>query len=170
MTGLEILLIYYNDGRVVDSTNVLTSEKGRYEVESGTDYIHPMTWFWSILTYTMKTNFLVYLTIPKTAETKGLTNLISKDGNTLDASEGGVFYDTQAKNFRFFDGLVESETSRVKADELLYRENEAYYEGKGDVRVLNKEREVEIFGDQGQYWEDRGYSLVHGKALVRKVF
>jgi len=159
---------YYNDGRVVDSTNVLTSEKGRYEVNreriTFTDdvvLVNP--------DYTMKTNFLVYLTIPKTAETKGLTNLISKDGNTLDASKGS-FYDTQAKNFRFFDGLVESETSRVKADELLYRENEAYYEGKGDVRVLNKEREVEIFGDQGQYWEDRGYSLVHGKALVRRYF
>jgi lipopolysaccharide export system protein LptA len=159
---------YFNDGRVVDSTNVLTSEKGRYEVNreriTFTDevvLVNP--------DYTMKTNFLVYLTIPKTAETKGLTNLISKDGNTLDASKGS-FYDTQAKNFRFFDGLVETETSRVKADELLYRENEAYYEGKGDVRVLNKEREVEIFGDQGQYWEDRGYSLVHGKALVRRYF
>ncbi|TDK44762.1 OstA-like protein [Algoriphagus formosus] len=159
---------YFNDGRVVDSANVLTSEKGRYEVNreriTFTDdvvLVNP--------DYTMKTNFLVYLTIPKTAETKGLTNLISKDGNTLDASKGS-FYDTQAKNFRFFDGLVETETSRVKADELLYRENEAYYEGKGDVRVLNKEREVEIFGDQGQYWEDRGYSLVHGKALVRRYF
>ncbi|WP_288370736.1 OstA-like protein [uncultured Algoriphagus sp.] len=159
---------YFNDGRVVDSTNVLTSEKGRYEVNreriTFTDdvvLVNP--------DYTMKTNFLVYLTIPKTAETKGLTNLISKDGNTLDASKGS-FYDTQAKNFQFFDGFVETETSRVKADELLYRENEAYYEGKGDVRVLNKEREVEIFGDQGQYWEDRGYSLVHGKALVRRYF
>ncbi|TFV93356.1 organic solvent tolerance protein OstA [Algoriphagus kandeliae] len=159
---------YFNGGRVVDSTNVLTSERGRYEVN-----LERITFTDNVVLvnpdYTMKTNYLVYLTIPKTAETKGLTNLVSKDGNTLDA-EKGSFYDTQAKSFRFFDGVVETETSRVKAGELIYRENEAYYEGKDDVRVLNKEREVEIFGDQGQYWEERGYSLVHGNALVRRYF
>lgn len=159
---------YFNGGRVVDSTNVLTSERGRYEVN-----LERITFTDDVVLvnpdYTMKTNYLVYLTVPKTAETKGLTNLVSKDGNTLDA-EKGSFYDTQAKSFRFFDGVVETETSRVKAGELIYRENEAYYEGKEDVRVLNKEREVEIFGDRGQYWEERGYSLVHGNALVRRYF
>tara|TARA_R110002020_G_scaffold15582_2_gene55645 strand:- start:3626 stop:4813 length:1188 start_codon:yes stop_codon:yes gene_type:complete len=119
--------------------------------------------------YTMKTNDLVYLTIPKTAETKGLTNLISKDGNTLDA-QNGSFYDTQAKKFRFYDGVVESETSRIKAKELYYSELEAYYEGKENVSVFNKERKVEVFGDVGEYWEERKYSLVHGNALVRKYF
>lgn len=159
---------YFNKGKVVDSTNVLTSERGRYEVNR-----ERITFLDKVVLvnpdYTMKTEYLVYLTIPKTAETKGLTNLVSKEGNTLDAQKGS-FYDTQNKNFRFFDGVVETETSRVKAEELLYKELEAYYEGKENVRVFNKERQVEIFGDVGQYWEDRGYSLVHGKALVRRYF
>ncbi|WP_268034228.1 OstA-like protein [Algoriphagus sp. PAP.12] len=159
---------YFNEGKVVDSTNVLTSEKGKYEVnlekitfEDDVVLVNP--------DYTMKTNFLVYLTIPKTAETQGLTNLVSKDGNTLNAQKGS-FYDTQNKLFRFFDGVVDTETSRVKAEELLYRELEGYYEGKENIRVYNKEREVEIFGDEGKYWEERGYSLVYGNALVRKYF
>lgn len=159
---------YYNGGEVVDSVNVLTSEKGRYEVN-----IERITFEENVVLvnpdYTMKTNDLVYLTIPKTAETKGLTNLISKDGNTLDA-QNGSFYDTQAKKFRFFDGIVETETSRIKAKELYYSELEAYYEGKEKVRVLNKERQVEVFGDVGEYWEERKYSLVHGNALVRRYF
>lgn len=159
---------YYNDGKVVDSVNVLTSERGTYEVN-----IEKITFTNDVVLvnpdYTMKTNDLVYLTVPKTAETKGLTNLISKDGNTLDAQEGS-FYDTQAKKFRFYDGIVETETSRIKARELYYSELEAYYEGRENVSVLNKERQVEVFGDVGEYWDERKYSLVHGNALVRRYF
>jgi lipopolysaccharide export system protein LptA len=165
--GLNIAY-YFNDGKVVDSTNVLTSEKGKYEVsieritfENDVVLVNP--------DYTMKTNDLVYMTIPKTAETKGLTNLISKEGNTLDA-QNGSFYDTQKKQFRFYDGVVDTETSRVRAIELFYDENLAYYEGKDEVQVLNKEREVEIFGDVGKYWEERKYSIVYGNALVRRYF
>ncbi len=165
--GLNIAY-YFNDGKVVDSVNVLTSEKGKYEVS-----IERITFQNDVVLvnpdYTLKTNDLVYMTIPKTAETTGLTNLISKDGNTLDA-QNGSFYDTQKKQFRFFDGIVETETSRVKAIELFYDENLAYYEGTDDVQVLNKEREVEIFGDVGKYWEERKYSVVYGNALVRRYF
>lgn len=159
---------YLNDGKVVDSVNVLTSKRGTYQVnleritfEDEVVLINP--------DYTMKTNYLVYLTIPKTAETKGLTNLISKEGNTLDA-EKGSFYNTQQKQFQFFEGIVETETSRVKAKQLFYDEQKAYYEGKENVSVYNKEREIEVYGDIGQYWEERKYSLVHGNALVRKYF
>lgn len=159
---------YFNDGRVVDSTNVLTSERGVYEVN-----LERITFRKDVVLvnpdYTMKTDNLVYLTVPKTSETKGLTNIISKEGYTLDAQKGS-YYDTQLKQFRFYDGIVETEESRVKAMELFYDEGEAYYEGKEDVRVLNKERQVEVFGDNGKYWEDRKYSLVHGNALVRKYF
>jgi len=159
---------YFNDGKVVDSTNVLTSERGVYEVS-----LERITFRQNVVLvnpdYTMKTNNLIYLTIPKTSETKGLTNIVSKEGYKLDAQEGS-FYDTQKKQFRFFDGIVETEESRIKAQELFYDEAEAYYEGKEDVRVLNKERQVEVYGDNGKYWEERKYSLVHGNALVRKYF
>ena len=159
---------YFNDGRVVDSTNVLTSEKGLYEVS-----LERITFINDVILvnpdYTMKTNYLVYLTIPKTAETKGLTNLVSKEGNTLDAQKGS-FYETQQKQFRFYEGIVETETSRVKAEELFYDEVKMYYEGNGNVQVLNKEREVEIYGDKGEYYEERKFSKVYGNALVRKYF
>lgn len=159
---------YFNDGRVVDSVNVLTSVRGRYEVN-----LERITFQTDVVLvnpdYTLKTNYLIYLTVPKTAETKGLTNLVSSEGNTLDAEQGS-FYNTQNKQFTFYKGTIETETSRVKAEELFYDEGKMYYEGKEDVRVFNKEREVEVFGDVGQYWEDRSYSLVYGNALVRKYF
>ncbi|RAI85763.1 OstA-like protein [Algoriphagus yeomjeoni] len=159
---------YFNDGKVVDSVNVLTSQRGTYEVT-----IEKITFKNDVVLvnpdYTMKTNDLIYLTIPKTAETKGLTNLISTEGNTLDA-QNGSFYDTQGKKFRFYEGVVETETSRIKAKELFYSELDAYYEGKENVSVLNKERQVEVFGDVGEYWDERKYSLVHGNALVRRYF
>lgn len=159
---------YYNSGKVVDSVNVLTSERGKYEVN-----LERITFQDEVVLfnpdYTMKTDFLIYLTVPKTAETKGLTNLVSKDGNKLDA-QNGSFYNTQSKQFRFFDGIVETETSRIKGKQLFYDELAAYYKGEDQVSVFNKERQVEVFGDVGEYWEDRKYSLVHGNALVRRYF
>lgn len=159
---------YFNEGKVVDSVNVLTSETGIYEINyerisfrQDVVLVNP--------DYTLKTNDLVYLTVPKTAQTQGLTNIVSKEGYKLDAQKGS-FYDTQKKQFRFFDGLVETEESRVKAEELFYDELNAYYEGKKDVRVLNKERKLEVFGDVGKYWEEKKYSEVFGNALVRRYF
>lgn len=159
---------YFDKGKVVDSVNVLTSETGIYEInyerisfQQDVVLVNP--------DYTLKTNDLIYLTVPKTAQTQGLTNIVSKEGYNLDAQKGS-FYDTQKKQFRFFDGLVETDESRVKADELFYDELVAYFEGKEDVRVLNKERKVEVFGDVGKYWEKRKYSEVFGNALVRRYF
>ena len=153
---------------MVDSVNVLTSEKGIYEInyerisfQQDVILVNP--------DYTLKTQDLIYMTVPKTAQTPGLTNIVSKEGYHLDAQKGS-FYDTQLKQFKFFEGLVETEDSRVKADELFYDEPKAYYEGKKDVRVLNKERKLEVFGDEGNYWETKKYSQVYGKALVRKYF
>lgn len=159
---------YINDGKVVDSVNVLTSNKGTYEVN-----VEKITFQEKVVLvnpdYTMKTGHLVYLTIPKTVETQGLTNVVSEGGNTLDA-QLGARYDTQQKHFQFFEGIVETENSRVKAEELFYNESKEYYRGKKNVSILNKKREVEIFGDEGQYWEDRKYSIINGNALVRKYF
>ncbi len=159
---------YFEGGKVVDSVNVLTSEVGTYEI----NYERISFQYDVVLVnpdYTLKTQDLIYLTIPKTAQTPGLTNIVSKEGYNLDAQKGS-FYDTQLKQFKFFEGLVETEESRVKADELFYDEPKAYYEGKKDVRVLNKERELEVFGDVGNYWETKKYSQMYGKALVRKYF
>ena len=159
---------YFEGGKMVDSVNVLTSELGTYEInyerisfQQDVVLVNP--------DYTLKTQDLIYLTIPKTAQTPGLTNIVSKEGYHLDAQKGS-FYDTQLKQFKFFEGLVDTEDSRVKADELFYDEPKAYYEGKKDVRVLNKERKLEVFGEVGTYWEKKKYSQVYGNALVRRYF
>lgn len=157
---------YFNEGKVVDSTNVLTSENGTYETG-----LEKITFTKQVILinpdYTLKTDFLVYRTVPKTAETVGITNVVSKEGHLLNAQKGS-YYDTENKIFRFYDGDVETETSLVYAETLYYEEKNKYYEGKVNVSLYNKEREIEIFGEEGKYWEDRKYSIVYGNALVRK--
>lgn len=159
---------YFNNGKVVDSTNVLTSRFGTYETT-----IEKITFTEDVVLvnpdYTLKTNFMIYRTIPKTTETVGITNIVSKDGDRLNAQKGS-FYDTVNKLFRFFEGDVENERSRVYGDVLYYDEVQQYYEGRNNVSVLNKERNVEIFGDEGKYWEDRKYSLMYGNAMVQRYF
>jgi lipopolysaccharide export system protein LptA len=159
---------YFNFGKVVDSTNVLTSEKGLYET------IADKITFTELVVlenpdYILKSNILFYNTLSKIAETDGITNIQSQEGNKLNARKGS-FYDTQAKIFRFYDGDVETETSLVSAGTLYYDEKDQYYEAKEEVSVFHKERNVEIFGEDGKYWEDRQYSIIHGNALVKRYF
>jgi lipopolysaccharide export system protein LptA len=153
---------------VVDSTNILTSEKGLYQTQ-----IEKITFTENVVLenpdYILKSNILFYFTIPKTAETEGITNVESTEGNKLNA-QSGAFYDTENKLFRFYDGDVETETSIVYGDILFYDEANQYYEATENVSIYNKEREVEIFGQEGRYWEERQYSKVFGNALVRKYF
>ncbi|WP_339711308.1 OstA-like protein [Cyclobacterium amurskyense] len=160
--------IYFNSGMVKDSTNVLTSEKGIYETQ-----IEKITFNKKVVLenpdYTMRSNSLFYYTTTKIAETEKLTNILSKDGNRLNAQKGS-FYDTENKIFRFYDGDVESETSIVYGEELFFDENAQYYEAKENVSIYNKEQNAEVFGDEGKYWEGKQYSEVYGNALVRKYF
>jgi len=159
---------YFNSGKVVDSTNVLTSENGLYETLKD-----QITFTEAVVLenpdYTLKSNSLIYNTLSKVAETEGITNIESKEGNKLNARKG-TFYDTEAKIFRFYDGDVETENSLVSAEILYYDENQQYYEATENVSVYNKERNVEIFGEEGKYWEELKYSKVYGNALVRKYF
>lgn len=159
---------YFNNGKVVDSTNVLTSINATYDTR-----IERITFTDNVILvnpdYTMKTNFLIYMTVPKTAETVGLTNIVSAEGDKLNAQKGS-FYDTERKQFRFYDGDIETETSKVYAEVLFYDDLTKYYEGRINVSLLNKERQVEIFGEEGKYWEERKYSRVYGNALVQKYF
>jgi lipopolysaccharide export system protein LptA len=159
---------YFNNGKVVDSTNVLTSINAVYETQ-----LEKITFKNNVILinpdYTLRTNHLIYLTVSKTVETLGLTNIISAEGNKLNARKGS-FYDTERKQFRFYDGDVETETSKVYAEVLFYDELEKYYEGRTNVSLYNKQREIEIFGEEGKYWEERKYSLIYGNALVRKYY
>lgn len=159
---------YFNSGKVVDSINVLTSEKGRYQTAEDR-----ITFSDKVVLenpdYTLKSNLLIYHTLSKIAETEGITNILSKEGNKLNARKG-AFYDTEAKLFRFFDGDVETENSLVSAETLYYDEIRQYYEATENVSVFHKERNVEVFGEEGRYWEDRKYSRVYGNALVQKYF
>ena len=159
---------YFNSGMVKDSTNVLTSEKGLYETQ-----IEKITFNEDVVLenpdYTMKSNTLYYFTTTKIVETVGLTNILSKDDNRLNAQKGS-FYDTANKIFRFYDGDVESENSIVYGEILYYDENANYYEAKENVSIFNKEQNVEVFGDEGKYWEAKQYSEVYGNALVKKYF
>lgn len=159
---------YFNSGKVIDSANVLTSEFGKYETQT-----EKITFTDNVVLvnpdYTLKTNFMIYLTGPKTSETVGVTNILSKDGEKLNAQKGS-FYDTENKRFRFYDGDVETETSIVYAETLFYDEANQYYEGQGNISVYNKERNVEIFGEEGSYWENRKFSKVYGNALVKRYF
>lgn len=159
---------YFNSGKVVDSTNVLTSQEGLYQTN-----LEKITFTDLVVLvnpdYTLKSHILFYNTNSRIAETDGVTNIESKEGNKLNAQKG-TFYDTEAKIFKFYEGDVETENSMISAETLYYDEKQQYYEALKNVSVYNKERNIEVFGEEGEYWEGKKYSKIYGNALVRKYF
>ncbi len=79
-------------------------------------------------------------------------------------------YDTRQETFEFYQGRIENDKSITEGDWLFYDKPKMFYEGKGDVSLYSKEREMYILGDEGEYYEDRGFSKVFGKALMKKLF
>lgn len=157
---------YYNGGRVVDSTNVLTSERGYYQVNTdiasfkknvrgkNPDY----TLVSDTLQYSTKTN-IVYFRAP--------TTLTDVDGNEFKYDEGE--YNTNIKRSNLEDGEIETTSYVLTGEKMLLDDIAKYYTATGDVEMVSKDQDVIITGDFSKYRKNKGEAKVYGNALMKKI-
>ncbi|RED93386.1 OstA-like protein [Marinoscillum furvescens] len=157
---------YFNSGKLIDTTNVLTSEVGYYF--SLDDYAQFYTDV--VLTapdFTLYTDTLRYNTITKVAYTFGPTKITTEDGTTLHA-QGGEFR-TVVDESEFIEGNVETEDYYLEGDELFFDEAEKYYKAISNVVLRAKDEDVIITGDEGYYDRRNGISKVYGNPLMKRI-
>jgi lipopolysaccharide export system protein LptA len=157
---------YFNGGKLVDTTNVLTSKKGYYDVRTNlaafkTEVVGVNP------DYTMTSDTLQYNSKTKVIYFKDETTIKDKEGGVAVYQSG--FYNTNAKLSSLNLGEIESAEYKIKGNEYFIDDVKKVYKAKGKVVMTAKEDNLLIFGDDSFYDKKTGISKVYGNAYVAQV-
>ncbi|MGC9353032.1 MAG: OstA-like protein [Mariniphaga sp.] len=154
---------YYNDnGKIVDSTNILTSVIGKYFINE--DLIH----FYQNVeayndNYTLKSDTLLYNTETGRLFIVGPTT-IRDSSNTLYAEDG--WYDTNTGEAELLKNpLVYNETQQLKANYIKYNEENGNGKALGNVHMEDFENKVIVTGNNSDYNDKLEIATVTDSAL-----
>ena len=157
---------YYNTGKLVDSTNTLTSKTGYYQVNTN------MASFKKEVVvvnpdYTLKSDTLQYNTNTNIIFFRAATEVIDADGNVFHYLEGQ--YDTNRKKSDFNIGVLETDSYHLVADKLFLDDFKKYYKGINNVVMTAKDSDIIISGHVGEHWRDKKLTKVYGNALMKQI-
>jgi lipopolysaccharide export system protein LptA len=159
---------YFNGGRLVDSTNNLTSRKGYYNTRTNLASfktkvvgVNP--------DYTLKSDTLQYNTKTKIVYFRDKTTVTDKEGKNAVYDQG--FYDTKPtqKKSELTRGVIQTDTYEMKGDRYFLDDLRKYYKAKTNVIMTSKEQNLIIYGDDGFYNKITGVAKVYGNAWMAKV-
>ena len=157
---------YFNGGKLVDSTNTLTSRKGYYDINTN------MASFKKEVVgvskeYTMTSDTLQYHTKTKVIYFKDTTTVQDTEGKIATYTSG--FYDTRTKQSNLHKGVVETESYNMVGDNYYLDDKKLFYRATGNVVMRSKEENMIIYGDQGDYYKSQGIIKVFGHCYVAQI-
>ena len=160
------LALYFNGGRLVDTTNVLKSRKG---------YLNTITNLASFKgqvvgenrDFTFESDTLQYQTRTKVITFVAPSTVVDKDGKIARYNSG--FYNTITKLSTLNNGVIESKSNRLKGNRYQIDDKNLFYRAIGDVQMEAKEDRMTIYGDQGDYNKRDGITKVYGNPWVVRV-
>lgn len=157
---------YFNGGKLVDSTNVLTSKKGYYDINTN------LASFKKDVVgvneeYTMKSDTLQYNSKTKIIYFLDRTIITDKEGGVAEYING--FYDTNKKLSSLYYGEIETPSYKIKGDRYFLNDLKKTYKAKGKVVMTSKEENMIIYGDDGDYDRLNGVTKVYGHAYLAKI-
>lgn len=160
------LAYYYNNGKLVDSTNTLTSNKGYYQTSNN------MASFKTNVVgvnpdYKMETDTMQYNVKTNIVYFRAHTRLTDKEGKIFNHENGQ--YDTNQKRSNFSKGFLETESYDLTGDKLYLDDIRKYYRANKNVFLLAKDDNIIISGDVGEFWSDQQLTKIYGNAMLRKI-
>lgn len=154
---------YYDDyGKIVDSTNILTSVIGKYFIND--DLIH----FYQNVeayndNYTLESDTLLYNTETGRFFIVGPTT-IRDSANTLYAEDG--WYDTKTGEAELLKNpSVFNETQKLKANYIKYNESDGNGRALGNVQIDDYENKITVTGHTSDYNDKLEIATVTDSAL-----
>jgi lipopolysaccharide export system protein LptA len=158
---------YYGGGKLKDSLNTLTSNIGHFYAKE-----HFATFNKDVVLiapdYTLKSQNLRYDTRTKVAITPGKTEIVTENGETTLFSDGGEFR-TQLDQSLFVDGKVETPNNYLEGDDLFFDQKMKYYKAVGHVKLIAKEKDIIITGDEGYNDEAKQLSKIYGHPVMKRI-
>ena len=160
------LAYYYNGGKLVDSTNVLTSSKGYYNVNNNiasfkrnVKVVNP--------DYTMYADSLQYNSRTKVIHFVTTTKVVNNDSSTFVYEKG--YYNTMTKVSDLEAGMGESSDYSLVGNSYDIDGIRNIYKVRGDVIMTHKKENLIIYGQASDYFRNTGITKVYNKAYVAKI-
>lgn len=157
---------YFNNGKLVDSTNVLTSQRGYYNVTTNLSSFKKDV----VVTnpdYTMQADSLQYNSKTKIIYFVTPTTVIDKDSATFVYESGS--YNTQQKTSDLKQGQGESESYRITGKSYSLDDFRKIYRVRGDVVMTSKEENLIIYGQASDADKLKNIAKVFDRAYMAKI-
>jgi lipopolysaccharide export system protein LptA len=160
------LAYYFNGGKLVDSLNTLTSNKGYYKTNSNlasfkknVKVVNP--------DYTMLADSLQYNSRTKVIYFVTETTVVNKDSSTF-VYQGGQ-YNTTTKVSDIKKGTGESEEYTIVGNKYDFDGIRNIGKVRGNVVMTSKKQNLIIYGQASDYFKNTGYTKIYDHAYVAKV-
>ncbi|WP_333819791.1 OstA-like protein [Ohtaekwangia sp.] len=157
---------YFNNGRLVDSINVLTSNKGYYNVNSNLASfkrdVHVKN-----PDYTMTADSLQYNSRSKIIYFVTPTTVLDKDSSIFVYENG--FYQTTSKQSDLKLGSAETQDYKLDAENYKLDDIRKKYLFRTNVVMTYKKENLIIYGQSADYFKNIGIAKVYNNAYAAKV-
>ncbi len=157
---------YFNGGKLVDTTNTLTSVKGYYDLRTNLASFKKNVEGHNP-DYTLESDTLQYNSKTKIIYFKDSTVVKDKEGGVAIYQSG--FYDTKMKTSNLSRGKIETPSYRIVGERYFIDDKRKVYRAQVNVVMTSKEENMLIYGDESFYDKARGISKVYGHAYVAKI-
>jgi lipopolysaccharide export system protein LptA len=160
------LAYYYNGGRLVDSINVLTSNKGYYNLTSNMasfkKNVHVKN-----PDYVMTSDSLQYNSRTKILYFRTPTTVVDQDSSTFVYNDGE--YDTRTRRSDLKLGVAESTEYTLEGEDFQLDDIRKIYKLRRSVKMTSKKENLIIYGQAADYYKAKGIIKVYDRAYLAKV-
>lgn len=160
------LAYYFEGGKIVDSTNTLTSTRGYYHVPTHTASFKDSVRGESP-DYLLESDTLQYNTKSKVIYFLSETKMQDRKGNVFNSASG--YYDTQIDRSDFLAGNFESESYHLYGDKLFLDDAAGYYIADQNVKMVSKENDIIVLGNKAEYYKNEGVTKVFEDPLLKII-
>ncbi|MFT7036735.1 MAG: lipopolysaccharide export system protein LptA, partial [Cyclobacteriaceae bacterium] len=158
---------YYYGGKLVDSTNVLTSKSGYYNSDTKAALFIDSVYLENP-DFDLYTDSLDYSTITKVAVSKGRTLGISADGDSLKTNTG-FLYKSLEKYSEVYNGWIKTEDYEIKGDLLVADDSLKFYSGDGNIEMLSYSDSLTVYGEHARYYKNESEVYVYENSYLKKM-
>lgn len=162
--NLDSNIAFYDDyGKIVDSTNTLSSIIGQYFMKQ--DLVH----FYKDVEvlnedFTLITDTLLYNTETGVLFIEGPTTI--KDSTNTIYAEDGWYDSNSGKSELLKNPLIYNETQSLKGDTIEYFREEGKGFAYGSVEIMDEKNQIKVNGNIVMYNKDLSLSMVTDSALL----
>lgn len=157
---------YFSGGRLVDSTNVLTSERGVYNVGNNlatfrqdVKVVNPdYTMYSDSLKYNSRSKIIYFIT---------QTKVINKDSSTFDYATGT--YNTITRMFNARTGTVQTDEYTIVGNRFDLDAAKNIAKLREDVVLTYKKENLLVYGQASDHYKNQGITKIYNKSYIAKV-